>query len=68
MTTQLSRNYISYQETIFEIATANLASYHTWIGTNFSRHQNKLSTIKEKSATLSAKTEQPKVGEYLLHL
>ena len=38
------------------------------VGTNFSRHWKKLSTLKGKYATLRLKTEKPKVGEYLFHL
>ena len=50
---------------IFEIAATKVPKQ---VGTNFSRHWKKLSTIKEKSATSRVKTEKPKVGEYLLHL
>ena len=72
LSNSLTYLYHSYQESllarqgtvIFEIA--KLASYlPKQAGTNFSRHWKKLSTIKEKSATLSVKTEKPKVGEYL---
>ena len=52
----------------FEIVKLAELSIPKQVGTNFSRHWKKPSTIKEKSATLSLKTEKPKVGEYLLHL
>ena len=50
---------------ISKIATASYVPKQ--VGTNFSRHWKKLLTIKEKSATLSVKTERPKAGEYLLY-
>ena len=47
---------------------AQVATIPRSIPGTLSHDQKKLSSIKEKSATLSAKTEQLKVGEYLPHL
>ena len=43
---------------IFEIVKVADLSIPKQVGTNFSRHWKKPSTIKEKSATLSVKTEK----------